>query len=231
MTGALPGVRARLADVVSKIAAAAVEAGRDPSGVRLVAVTKRVGLDSIREAAAAGQRDFGENYVQEGLVKMEALSMPELRWHLIGALQSNKAARAARAFHLIHSVSTPSVARAISREMVAGNRSVRVLLQVKLGGGAPRAGVEVEEGEAAARMITGMPGLELDGLMGVAPPGEDARPHFERLAGLLEDLRRLRLPNAPLRELSAGMSGDYRDAIAAGATIVRIGSAIFGERT
>jgi len=204
--------------------------GRDVSAVTLVAVTKRVPVEAVRVAVAAGQRDFGENYVQEGIAKMEALSAPDLRWHLIGALQSNKAARAARSFHLLHSVCSQGVARVISREMAAANRDARVLLQIRLGGGPGRAGVEPHEAEAVARTVTELPGIQLDGVMGVAAPGEPARPQFARLFSVLERLRVLGLPCAPLREMSAGMSADFADAIREGATIVRVGSAIFGSR-
>ena len=139
MTGEDSGrIPRRLQSVRDEIAAAARAAGRDPASVLLVAVTKRVASEAVVAAAAAGQRDFGENYVQEGLRKIEAVSMPQLRWHLIGALQSNKAARAARAFHLLHSVGSRSVAEAISKEMTAAGREARVLVQVKLGGGDAR---------------------------------------------------------------------------------------------
>lgn len=227
---AATGVAERLLAIREEIAAFARAAGRDAAAVTLVAVTKKVPVDAIRAAISAGQRHFGENYVQAGLAKIDALSDADLRWHLIGALQSNKAARAARSFHLLHSVCTESVARAISREMVAVGREAHVLLQIRLGGPTGRAGVEPEEAESVASVLTGMPGMQLDGVMGVAAPGEPARPQFARLLSVLERLRRLGLPRAPLREMSAGMSADFADAIREGATIVRVGSAIFGQR-
>jgi len=220
----------RLVAIRGEIAECARRAGRDPRDITLVAVTKRVPVDAVRAAVAAGQKDFGENYVQEGLAKIDALASPEVRWHLIGALQSNKAARAARSFHMLHSVCTESVARAISREMVAAGRDARVLLQIRLGGGPGRGGVDPDQAEAIARMMTGLPGIELDGVMGVAAQEEPARPQFARLFALLQHLRGLGLPNAPLREMSAGMSADFADAIREGATMLRIGSAIFGRR-
>jgi pyridoxal phosphate enzyme (YggS family) len=223
-------VRERLLVLRDEIAECARRAGRHPREVTLVAVTKRVALDVVRAAAAAGQKDFGENYVQEGLGKIEALAAPDLRWHLIGALQSNKAARAARSFHLLHSVCSESVGRAISREMVTAGRNARVLLQIRLGGGPGRAGVEPDDAEAMARALTELPGIRLEGVMGVAAPDEPPRPQFARLFSLLERLRRLGLPRAPLGEMSAGMSADFADAIREGATIVRVGSAIFGRR-
>jgi pyridoxal phosphate enzyme (YggS family) len=229
-TDAATRIPERLLAVRGEIAACAHSAGRNADDITLVAVTKRVSLEGVRAAVAAGQKDFGENYVQEGIGKIETLSAPDLRWHLIGALQSNKAARAARSFHLLHSVCSESVARAISREMVALGREARVLLQIRLGGGAGRAGVEPEHAEAMARALTALPGIQLDGVMGVAAPGEAARPQFARLFALLERLRGCALPRAPLREMSAGMSADFADAIREGATMVRIGSAIFGQR-
>lgn len=227
---AATNVSQRLLAVRGEIADCARSVGRDSGEITLVAVSKRVPLDVVRAAVEAGQKDFGENYVQEGLAKIEALSTPDLRWHLIGALQSNKAARAARSFHLLHSVCSESVARAISREMIAAGREARVLLQVRLGGGPGRAGVEPQAAAAMARVVTELPGIQLDGVMGVAAQGESTRPQFARLFALLEQLRRLGLPRAPLREMSAGMSADFPDAIREGATIVRVGSAIFGER-
>lgn len=229
-TDAAARVAERLLALREEIAECAHGAGRSSGDITLVAVTKRVPLDAVRAAIAAGQEDFGENYVQEGIGKIEALAMPELRWHLVGALQSNKAARAARSFHLLHSVCTESVARAISREMVASAREARVLLQIRLGGGGGRAGVEPEMAEETARTLTALPGIHLEGVMGVAAQGEPARPQFARLFSLLERLRALGLPRAPLGEMSAGMSADFPDAIREGATIVRIGSAIFGRR-
>ncbi|HET9062719.1 MAG TPA: YggS family pyridoxal phosphate-dependent enzyme [Candidatus Binatia bacterium] len=229
-TDAATRIPERLLAVRGEIAKCAHSAGRKADDITLVAVTKRVPLEGVRAAVAAGQKDFGENYVQEGIGKIDALAAPDLRWHLIGALQSNKAARAARSFHLLHSVCGESVARAISREMVALGREARVLLQIRLGGGAGRAGVEPEQAEAMARALTALPGIVLDGVMGVAAPGEAARPQFARLFALLERLRGCALPRAPLREMSAGMSADFADAICEGATMVRIGSAIFGDR-
>lgn len=224
------GVGERLAEVRERIADAANAAGRRAQDITLVAVTKRVEASRVREAAEAGQRDFGENYVQEATAKIETLESLDLRWHLIGGLQANKAARAARIFHLLHSVCSVSVAERVSREAGVASRTMRILLQIRLGGGEPRAGVEPSAAATMARELCALPGIELDGVMGVAPLGEDARQHFARLRKTLEELRTAGLPQAPLREMSAGMSADYRDAILEGATLVRIGSAIFGAR-
>jgi hypothetical protein len=198
--------------------------------VTLSAVSKRVAIPQIAEAVAAGQREFGENYVQEGVAKIEALANSNLRWHLIGRLQANKAARATRSFDLLHSVCSTSVAERVSREAAVLGRTVHVLLQIKLGGGEERSGVDPHEAEARARELCSLPGILLDGVMGIAPVGEDARRHFRSLYEVLERLRQADLPQAPLREMSAGMSGDFREAILEGATLVRIGTAIFGAR-
>ncbi len=220
----------RIAAVRVEIAAAAASAGRRPEDIRLVAVTKRVAADRIRAALDAGQREFGENYVQEAIPKIAALAALDLRWHLIGGLQANKAARAARTFAVLHSVCSASVAERVSREATTANRTIPVLLQIRLGGDAGRAGVDPTEAVGIAREICAFSGIELDGVMGIAPLEGDARSYFRRLRDVLESLRAADLPRAPLREMSAGMSGDFRAAILAGATIVRIGSAIFGVR-
>ncbi len=222
-------VSERLARVRERLAEAAAAAGRDPAAVRLVAVTKRIDDARIAEAIAAGQLDFGENYVQEALAKMDRFG-PEIRWHMIGQLQSNKAARVARRFALVHSLASLSAARAISRAMAAGGEKCRVLVQVRLGGGPARGGVAPDAVDDFVAQVAELPGIVVDGLMGVAPLGEPPRPHFARLRGILEHLRTLGLPNAPLSEMSAGMSGDFREAIAEGATLVRIGEAVFGPR-
>ncbi len=222
-------VSERLARVREQLAEAAAAAGRDPGSVRLVAVTKRIDDARIAEAIAAGQLDFGENYVQEALGKMDRFG-PEIRWHMIGQLQSNKAARVARRFALVHSLASLSAARAISRAMAADGGKCRVLVQVHLGGGPARGGVAPDAIGDFVEQVAALPGIVVDGVMGVAPLGEPPRPHFARLRSILEHLRDLRLPSAPLSEMSAGMSGDFREAIAEGATLVRIGEAVFGPR-
>lgn len=219
----------RLSEVRRAVAEAARSAGRDPAEVRVVAVSKRVGVESVRDAIAAGQLDFGENYVQEAVAKQEAIDDAAVRWHLIGNLQSNKARRVAGRFALFHSVSTASALRALSRAASAREEHCRVLLQIHLGGGTARAGVPAARALEFARAAM-LPGIVLDGVMGVAPVGVEPRPSFEQLRRVLERLRAEGLPGAPLREMSAGMSSDFREAILEGATIVRIGTAIFGSR-
>jgi len=232
-----PDVRSRLASVRSRVAAAAEAAGRDPASVRIVAVTKKLGAEAVAAAYAAGQRDFGENYVQEAVAKIGQLgdAAPDARWHLIGRLQSNKAAAAVRAFSLLHGIDSLSAAAAVSRAALAEGRVADVLLQVRLGartaaGAAPRGGVEPDAAEAFLRSAAAGEGIRFVGLMGVADPDLDARPQFAGLRALASALAALGIGRAPLGELSMGMTGDFEDAVAEGSTIVRIGTAIFGER-
>lgn len=223
--------RSRIDDVAARIAAACSEAGRATDDVRIVAVSKYAELDQIVHAFEAGHRDFGENYVQAAFEKMDVLGEPdrlgeraaEIRWHMIGGIQSNKAARAARRFALIHTLASLKAARAISRAIDEEGREASVLVQVHLGGGEQRAGLGPEEVESFLEGAAALPALRVLGLMGVAPAGEPAREHFARLGGLFDAHR----DAYGLTELSMGMSGDYEDAVREGATLVRVGSAIF----
>jgi pyridoxal phosphate enzyme (YggS family) len=170
--------------------------------------------------------------VQEGAAKAAELAakMPDARWHLIGRLQSNKAAVAVRAFSLLHGIDSLSTSTAAAKAATREGRTVDALLQVRLGGGEARGGVEQDAAEAFLRTATAHEGIRFVGLMGVADPEADARPQFARLRLLGERLAACGIEGAPLGELSMGMTGDFEDAIAEGATIVRIGTAIFGER-
>ena len=229
MSAPISQIGDRLRTVKDSIAESALSAGRDPAEVRLVAVSKYAGVEQIRAAADSGQREFGENYVVDGLRKIEALADLSLCWHMIGQLQSNKAAKAARGFQVIQSLSTISAAAAISRAMQGSGESRSCLLQIRLGGPVGRGGVEPEQAQDIAAEIAELPGIILDGVMGVAPVGERPGPHFAGLRELCEKLRAQALPSAPFTEISAGMSSDFDAAIAEGATSVRIGRAIFGE--
>lgn len=229
MTQRHPEIAGRLARVRDRIAEAAISAGRSAGEVRLVAISKYATVEQVLAAAQAGQIDFGENYVVDGLKKIEAIANPILRWHMIGQLQSNKAAKAALGFQVIESLGTVRAARAVSRAMEAAGDKRSCFLQIRLGGPEGRGGVEPDDAQQVAREIASLPGIALDGVMGVAPPGEQARPHFARLREICEKLRSLDLDSAPFAEISAGMSGDFESAIAEGSTSVRIGRAIFGE--
>jgi pyridoxal phosphate enzyme (YggS family) len=213
------------------LAAAARAAGRDPSSVRLIAVSKTWPAEAVRAVAGLGQVDFGENRVQELLGKADELADLPLRWHAIGQLQRNKAAAVARLGAVVHSVDRSSLAAALARAAEAAGHRLDVLVQVDLGGPAgeeaARGGATPADVPALADAIAGLAALRLRGLMAVAPRGEDPAPAFARLAALSE---RLRADHPDAVELSAGMSGDLDEAIAAGATLVRVGTAIFGDR-
>lgn len=224
-----PTIAERLDRVRHDLAAAEAAAKRRPGSVALVLVSKNVPVTDIVEAYEAGQRDFAENYVQSAREKMRHLESHRIRWHMTGQLQSNKAVWAARNFELLHSLATRSSARAISKAMASSGDICRALLQVRLGGGAGRGGVGIAEAERLASEVAGFGNIRLDGVMGVAPEGEEARPHFARLREVLERLRAMGLPGAPLTEMSAGMSADFPAAIMEGATLVRIGRAVFGS--
>ena len=212
-----------------RIAIAAERAGRDSATVRLIAVTKGVDASRVNEALAAGACDIGENRVQEAYAKHAQVG-GGAKWHLIGHLQSNKATRAADLFDVVHSVDSERIARELS-----GRRSrsdpIPALIEVELTGIAERTGASPEAVAELARAVAAMEGLRLVGLMTIAAPvadASDAKPYFARLRGLrgeLEQALGLALP-----ELSMGMSHDFEAAVEEGATMVRIGSAIFGER-
>jgi pyridoxal phosphate enzyme (YggS family) len=197
--------------------------GEIPPGVTLVAVSKTQPAAAIREAHAAGHRDFGENYAQEWREKAEALADLEgLRWHFIGALQTNKVKYLAGRVHAIHTVDRVDLAREISKRFQQKGAVARVFLEVNTGGEASKAGCAPEEAPALAEAVRALPALDVAGLMTIPPPDLDPRPHFRVLRGLRDRLG--------LRELSMGMSADWRIAVEEGATVIRIGTAIFGER-
>ncbi|WP_369254340.1 YggS family pyridoxal phosphate-dependent enzyme [Geodermatophilus amargosae] len=221
----------RLRAVRDRIAAAARAAGRDPAAVTLLAVSKTWPAEAVRELAALGQAAFGENRAQELTAKAAELADLPLEWHFIGQLQRNKAAAVARTGAVVHSVDRLPLARALARVGEEAGRPVGVFLQVDLGGAAgelaERGGAAPGDVPALADAVADLPGLTLRGLMAVAPRGEEPGPAFLRLAALAE---RVRADHPGAAELSAGMSGDLEEAVAAGATLVRVGTAIFGSR-
>ncbi len=220
-----------LQGVKSRIARAARDAGRDPRDILLVAVSKTFPAAAVAEACAAGQRDFGENYVQEALDKINALTHLPIVWHFIGPIQSNKTRIIAEHFHWVHSVDRLKIAERLSAQRPAGAAPLNVCLQVNVSGESSKSGCAPQEVAELALAVARLPRLALRGLMAVPEPSEDPalqRARFDALAALIEPLRRAGLP---LDTLSIGMSGDLEQAIAAGATIVRVGTAIFGSRT
>ena len=225
-------IAANLAQIHDRIAAACGRAGRDAGSVRLVAVSKTQPAAAIEAALAAGQQLFGENYVQEFAAKVEEVQGP-VEWHFIGALQSNKVKYLAGKVTLIHSVDRLSLAAEISRQWQKLGRDADILLQVNLGGEESKSGTDESGLIELARQVTALPGLQVRGLMALPPWEEDpeaVRPHFRRLRELAENLAGLGLPNLEMRELSMGMSHDFEVAIEEGATLVRVGTAIFGAR-
>ncbi len=223
----------RLTDVRQRLAGAAVRAGRQPGDIRLVAVSKTFTLEHIRAAAAAGQEDFGENRVQEALQKMDRSADLRIRWHLIGTLQSNKARKAAPRFSAIHSVDSLRLLQAIDQAAADAGTTPEILVQVDLAGEATKHGAPPEEAAEIVRAGLRCRNARLAGLMTIPPyfdNPEDARPYFVMLRELRVTLLNEGLRPESLRELSMGMSHDFEIAVQEGATMVRLGTAIFGAR-
>lgn len=219
---------ARIASVQGQIAAAAQRAGRDPDTVTLVGVCKTVERPIVDVAYAHGLRHFGENRVQVAKAKFGANRPADLTLHLIGSLQTNKAREAVTLFDLIHSVDRPCLVEALASAAERAGRRVPVLLQVNIAGEESKQGCAPDEADALAAAIVARPALELRGLMTMAPyvASEETRPVFRALRLLRDELRRAH-PTLPLLDLSMGMTNDYPVAIEEGATIVRVGRAIF----
>ncbi len=224
---------ARLADVRDRVAHAAARAGRDPSRITLIAVSKTFGADAVRAVAAHGQYHFGENKVQEATAKRAATQNLPIVWHLIGHLQSNKARKAATEFDYIHSIDSPDLVRRIEAAAIEAGRELTLLAQVDLAGEATKFGARDGEllpiFEAAAECRS----VRMAGLMIIPPLASDpeaTRPWFQQLRGVRERLAAAGVPRDALKELSMGMSHDFEVAIEEGATMVRVGTAIFGKR-
>ena len=226
--------KSRLEAVRARIERAARQAGRDPGGVTLVAVSKSVPVERLREAIAIGCRVFGENRVQEALAKMEALSEYQgLQWHLIGPLQTNKIKAAVGRFALLHAVDRLEVAERLDRAARERGLTQAVLLEVNVAGEQTKHGFSPDELARVTERMGAFPGIRVLGLMAVPPAAgapEEARPHFRRLRMLAAEVQALKIPGITMRELSMGMSGDFEVAIEEGATMVRVGTALFGPR-
>lgn len=209
---------------MARVASAAARAGRAPESVRIVLACKTQSAEKVRAAYEAGAREFGENYVQEGVAKRDALGdLEDITWHLIGHLQSNKARIAAENFDLIHTLDSPRLADALAR----ARPMLPVLIEVNIGGEDSKSGVAPE---AVEQLIDDSRGkVDIAGLMTIPPPGGDARRHFAAMRALRDRLAAS--TGLALSELSMGMTEDFEVAIEEGATIVRIGRAVFGERT
>lgn len=216
----------------NRMAAAARAAGRDPATVQLVAVSKTKPAALVEAAAATGQQLFGENYVQELTTKAALVKAP-VEWHFIGHLQSNKVKQIAGLVTMIHSVDRLSLAEEISRQWGRINRSCAVLVQVNVSGETTKSGTTTAAALELVKQIAVLPNLRICGLMTMPPFYDDpeaARPYFHELRLLAGEIAALAIPGVAMQELSMGMSGDFETAISEGATLVRVGSAIFGDR-
>lgn len=222
----MPGLSERLAGLRGRIADACRDAGREPADVELLAVSKTFPASAVQEAYDAGQRAFGESRQQEAAPKIEVLPR-DIRWHFIGGLQRNKVRKVLAAFEVVHSVDSLRLAETIDRVAGEESKRPRVFLEVNVAGEATKGGFSPDELLATAGALAGFVNLEISGLMAI-PPEEDARRWFAVTREMRDRLEResgLRLPG-----LSMGMSGDFEDAVKEGSTIVRVGSALFGQR-
>ncbi|MCH8157852.1 MAG: YggS family pyridoxal phosphate-dependent enzyme [Nitrospinae bacterium] len=222
-----------LAQVKRRLSDAVERSGRDPESVRLVAVTKQVETGPIAEARRAGAVVFGENKVQDAREKIESLGSEGIEWHFIGHLQKNKIKYVFALFDLIHSVDSAALAESIHEKAVAHGTVMPILLQVNVSGEASKFGMEPETVPEVLRAVAPLEGIRIRGLMTIPPYDPDperSRPYYIRLRELRDTCSRLKLPGVSLDELSMGMSGDYEVAVEEGATLVRVGTAIFGPR-
>jgi PLP dependent protein len=225
-------IASNLADIRARMASAAQSAGRDPSSVRLIAVSKTFPIDAVRDAYAAGQREFGENRVQEGLQKIDGSADLSIRWHLLGHLQTNKARKAASAFAMIQSVDSVELLQKLDAAAADAGHSPELLLQVDLAGEATKFGAPPDAIPHILDAASSCRAARVVGLMTLPPfpeTPEDARPWFQRLRALRDQWAGATSAGM-LRELSMGMSGDFEVAVEEGATIVRVGTAVFGRR-
>lgn len=225
-------IATRLETVRQQIDAACKSCGRDPSSVRLIAVSKKKPASDIEAAFAAGQRLFGESYVQELAEKAPQIGSP-VEWHFIGGLQSNKVKYLRGLVSLIHSVDRFSLAQEISRQWTKIDATAEILLQFNLGMEETKRGAAEAEALELARKVSALPGVKVRGLMTLPPwdaDPEEVRPYFRRLKNLAHTIEAAGQPNVEMKELSMGMSHDFTAAIEEGATLVRVGTAIFGER-
>ena len=224
-------MKANLQFIWLRIRRACEDAGRDPASVRLLAVSKTFPAQAVAQAHAAGQIDFGENYIQEGVEKIQALAHLPLVWHCIGPIQSNKTRLVAEHFDWVHSVGRLKIAQRLSEQRPAALGPLQVCIQVNVDGGPTKAGVPPEQAGELARQIATLPGLRLRGIMSIPEPAADfasALAVHQRSHALYESLK---AQGFDLDTLSLGMSADLEAAIQAGSTMVRVGSAIFGARS
>lgn len=229
----MTSIAANLKVIRDRIRSACSRSGRDPSSVCLIGVTKTVPAHIVRAGVEAGLSVLGENYVQEARAKMEQLSDLPVSWHFIGHLQSNKARLAVESFAWIHTLDRVSLARELDRQAHRQGRRVPVLLEINVGDEGSKSGAPAREAKSLFDLASSLDGIAVRGLMAL-PPYEDepeaARPYFRRMRGLLEELRQAAPRPEELTELSMGMSHDFEVAIEEGATMIRVGTALFGSR-
>jgi PLP dependent protein len=230
MSKSASGIEQRLALVRSRIEYAAARFGRDPGEIRLVAASKTFDASAVRQAHAAGQVDFGENYVQEALDKMGELGDLPLVWHFIGPIQGNKTRAIAEHFDWVHSVDRLKVSERLSAQRPASMPPLDLCLEVNISGEASKGGVSAEDLPALAQAVAALPRLRLRGLMAIPAPSADPAEQRAAFAAVRRLYEALQSSGYALDTLSMGMSGDLEAAIAEGATMVRVGTAIFGER-
>ncbi len=226
-------MNANIESIKQRIQTAAEQCGRRAAEVRLVAVSKTIPADRVAAAVAAGISTLGENYIQEARDKIEALAHLDVAWHFIGHLQRNKAKYAVRLFDLIHSVDSIRLAREIDKQAAKQGKQQAILIQVNTGKEATKSGIYAEDALALARETARMEHIAVQGLMTLPPyfnAPEKVRPYFRALRELRTRIQEAAIPGLSMAELSMGMTGDFETAIAEGATMVRIGTAIFGER-
>jgi len=219
-----------LHSIRERIASAASACGRDPDSILLLAVSKRKPASDIRLAHACGQRDFGENYLQEALHKMQELDDLDLCWHFIGAIQSNKTRSIAESFDWVHCIDRLKIATRLSEQRPAGREPLNACIQINLDDESSKAGIDLDELPTLAASIAGLPGIRLRGLMTIPAPRADYAEQCQSFARMTDALASLQRQGLVCDTLSMGMTGDMEAAIAQGSTLVRIGTAIFGER-
>ena len=218
--------------VLSEVKESAVHSNRKEDDVTLIAVSKTKPVELLQEVYDAGARDFGENKVQEIMAKYDKLPS-DIRWHMIGHLQTNKVKYIADKVYMIHSVDSVKLAEVISKEALKSGRVIPILIEVNVAAEESKFGISVEECENFIRSIHHLPGISIKGLMTIAPfveDGEQNREHFKSLKQLSVDIMQKNIDNVSMDFLSMGMSGDYETAIEEGANLVRVGTRIFGER-
>ena len=224
-------IETNLQSIWLRMAQACEAAGRDPASVRLLAVSKTFAAQAVAQAHAAGQCDFGENYIQEGVEKIQALAHLPLVWHCIGPIQSNKTRLVAEHFDWVHSVDRLKIAQRLSEQRPAARGPLQVCMQVNVDGGPTKAGVPPEQAAELASQIASLPGLRLRGIMSIPEPAPDFASALAVHQRSLAVYEALQAEGFGLDTLSLGMSADLEAAIQAGSTMVRVGSAIFGART